>query len=103
MTTRTELQRRAVGLVRITEAQIDFSVEIDRAFGALFPDFPPYFLESVDAIDRDDPGAFGKFLGLLIIELSTRKVPIAQLAARWMELFGHLAEFDLFNHDIMPT
>lgn len=82
---------------KITEAQIDFAVEIDNVFGALFPDFPPYFLESVEALDRDEPADFAKFIALLIIELSHRKAPIAQVAARWIELFGHLPEFNVLT------
>lgn len=97
MSDRTRLQRKAIGIVRITEAQIDFAVDLDNRFGALFPDFPPYFLQSVDAIDRDDPADFGKFCALLIIEISKRGELIAHEAARWIELFGKLPEFDLFD------
>lgn len=78
---------------RITEAQIDFSVQIDNVFGALFPDFAPYFLQEVDALDRDDPAAFAKFIALVIIEMNSRGRPIAKEAKRWIELFGHLPEF----------
>lgn len=84
----------------ITEKQIDFAVDVDNLYGALFPDFPPYFLQSVDAIDRDDPAALGKFTALLLIECSHRGMAISKSAARWFELFGHLPEFDLLTQTL---
>ncbi len=76
----------------ITLEQIDFAGKLSNS--ALAFGIQNYFVRMDVAVEKDNADDLAKFAAHIIVEFAQHGFVIADKAARWIELFGKLPEFD---------